>query len=109
MKDLGSVFGNSGTLSEGELVEILASSRDVTVQKIRSPRSNIPSKLYDQEENEFVIIVRGCAELEVWSSDYGNKRVVMRKGDYFNIPAHLKHRVAKTRRDTTWLAVFYKK
>ena len=33
----------------------------------------------------------------------------LKNGDYYNIPAHLKHRVAWTQDDveTIWLAVFY--
>lgn len=35
------------------------------------------------------------------------KKIKMRRGDYINIPAHLKHRIDKTSKKTIWLVVFY--
>ena len=60
---------------------------------------------YDQETNEFVILLKGFAELEF---EDGNI-ISMNQGDYIVIPAHAKHRVIKTAADqkTFWLAVHY--
>lgn len=59
---------------------------------------------YDQDENEFVLILDGKAILE-----FEEKEVVLQKGDCFDIKAHIKHRVKYTSKDkpTVWLAVFY--
>ncbi|MPW29336.1 cupin domain-containing protein [Agarivorans sp. B2Z047] len=61
---------------------------------------------YDQEENEWVSVLEGSAVIEF---DNG-QRVVLGKGDYLNIPAHQKHRVAETAENvaTIWLVIFYK-
>lgn len=61
---------------------------------------------YDQTENEWVIVLAGCGTILFEdSSEY-----TLSKGDYINIPAHVKHRVIKTdpNKITIWLAVFYK-
>lgn len=59
---------------------------------------------YDQDENEFVMLVEGYAILE-----FEDKEIEMMKGDFLEIPKHCKHRVAmtSTTEPTIWLAVFY--
>ena len=59
---------------------------------------------YDQDENEFVMILEGYAILE-----FEDKRIEMAKGDFLEIPAHCRHRIALTSptEPTIWLAVFY--
>jgi cupin 2 domain-containing protein len=51
-----------------------------------------------------VIVLKGAARLE-----FEDGTLEMRPGDYVNIPAHKKHRVAWTTPDepTIWLAVHY--
>ena len=61
---------------------------------------------YDQDENEFVILLEGNAEIE-----FEEKRVVsLKKGDYIIIPSHDRHRVIKTSSnpDCVWLCFFFK-
>ncbi len=59
---------------------------------------------YDQNENEFILILEGFAILE-----FEDKQIELNKGDYLNIPSHRKHRVKYTCEDnpTIWLAIFY--
>ncbi len=59
---------------------------------------------YEQKENEFVLLLEGFAILE-----FEYKEVILKKGDYLNIPAYIKHRVKYTCEDnpTLWLAIFY--
>lgn len=60
---------------------------------------------YDQDENEWVVVLRGAGTVE-----YEDGRVfAMRPGDYINIPAHARHRVTWTTPEepTVWLALFY--
>jgi len=84
-------------------------------------------KWYNQNKNEFVMILKGSAELlffpdkkypndtkqEILHNDtkqeilHKGHKIKMKTGDYINIPAHLKHRVDKTSKKTIWLAVFY--
>lgn len=62
---------------------------------------------YDQEENEWVILLQGSAALRFEGKE---EPVILRPGDYIRIPQHYKHRVEWTEPDceTVWLAVHYK-
>ena len=89
-----------------ELFETLVQSEAVHVERIVSSGHATPSGgWYDQERNEFVLLVQGAARLE-FAEGY---EVEMEPGDWLNIPAHRKHRVAWTDPDhvTVWLAVHY--
>ena len=59
---------------------------------------------YDQDENEWVIVLTGTARLR-----FEEETVEMKPGDFVNIPSHRKHRVEWTTPGelTIWLAVFY--
>jgi len=61
---------------------------------------------YDQDENEWVVVIKGAGELTFESGE----KVKLTPGDYINIEAHKKHRVTWTDPDeeTVWLAVFYR-
>ncbi len=58
---------------------------------------------YDQAEDEFVLVVAGAARLEFEGSE-----LALTAGDWAEIPAHVRHRVAWTAEDadTVWLAVY---
>lgn len=60
---------------------------------------------YDQPENEWVMVLEGCGTLLF---DDG-REIVLKKGDYVNIPAHVRHKVTHTAAEqpTVWLALFY--
>jgi cupin 2 domain-containing protein len=59
---------------------------------------------YDEPTNEWVLVLQGAAKIE-----FEDETLEMRPGDYIDIPAHKKHRVAWTTPDepTIWLAVHY--
>ena len=59
---------------------------------------------YDQAQTEWVIVLRGEAELEF----EGGNVVRLRSGDYLTIPSHTRHRVRRTDAETFWLAVHVK-
>ena len=89
-----------------ELVEILVQSKQVRVERIVSTGQCSPDGFwYDQEEHEWVLVVKGSAKLLF---DDG-EMVQMNPGDHVLIKAHRKHRVQWTKPDeaTVWLAVFY--
>jgi cupin 2 domain-containing protein len=90
-----------------ELIEKITEGRSVKIERIVSKgHSSPPGFWYDQDKNEFVILIAGRAGLVV----EGRKDpLTMEAGDYINLPAHLKHRVEWTDRhhDTVWLAVHY--
>jgi cupin 2 domain-containing protein len=59
---------------------------------------------YDQDENEWVLLVAGAAKLQ-----FDDETIDMQPGSFVNIPARKRHRVAWTdpEQTTIWLAVFY--
>lgn len=90
----------------GEVFENLISTPSVRIERIVSRGQVAPEHgWFDQEENEWVMVVQGAAEL---TFDNG-KMLRLHPGDYVNIPAHTKHQVSWTQpdSDTVWLAVFY--
>lgn len=91
---------------EEEYVEKLIESNNIKIEKIVSHGHKSPKDFwYDQDQNEFVILIQGEAELLFEDG----KKVKMVKGDYLNIPSHVKHRVewTATGEHTYWIAVFY--
>jgi cupin 2 domain-containing protein len=88
---------------ETEVFELLAGNNAVTIERIVSKGQK--SSWYDQERNEWVMILRGKAVL----SFEDQTSVQLNEGDYINIPSHKKHRVSWTDPDneTIWLAVHY--
>ncbi|SFL18702.1 cupin 2 domain-containing protein [Nitrosomonas aestuarii] len=91
---------------EKEAFETLVSSSVVTIEKIISKGHRSPDGgWYDQEKNEWVLVLKGSAELT-----FADKTLVrLEEGDFIHIPPHKKHRVSWTDpdRETFWLAVHY--
>ena len=89
-----------------ELFEDLVSSDKVKIERIISKGHTSPDfGWYDQEQSEWVIIIAGSAVI-----GFDDKpSVTLNAGDYLNIPAHQKHKVAWTdpNVETIWLAVHY--
>ena len=89
-----------------ELLECLAHDEHARIERIVSKgHSSPPSGWYDQSTNEWVMVIKGQAQL---SFEDGTS-VCLSQGDYINIPAHLKHKVDWTdaETETIWLAVHY--
>lgn len=59
---------------------------------------------YDQEEDEWVLLLRGEAVLEMGDGSL----VGLTAGSHLMIPKHTRHRVERTTRETIWLAIFLK-
>jgi len=90
-----------------ELVDILAEGKNFRLERIVSKGHTSPKGFwYDQVENEFVLLLKGEAEI-LFEDDA--KPVRLSEGDYLNIPTHTKHRVEWTdpNTETVWLALFY--
>jgi len=100
------IFADIPDNLETELFERLAGGGQVTIERIISRGHASPaSGWYDQETSEWVIVLRGEARL----SFEDRASVLLRAGDYLNLPAHRKHRVDWTApdRETVWLTVHY--
>jgi len=90
-----------------EIAETLAASGQVRIERIVSRgQCSPPGFWYDQEQHEWVLLLKGGATLRLAGQD---DPVHLAPGDYLNIPAHVRHRVESTAagEDTVWLAVFY--
>jgi cupin 2 domain-containing protein len=88
-----------------ELIQVLAANGNVRIERIVSHGHSSPDGFwYDQEEHEWVIVLKGTARLQ-----FEDTTVDLNPGDFVNIPAHKKHRVEWTTPDepTIWLAVFF--
>ena len=77
----------------------------IKIEKIVSNGQTSPQNFwYEQEENEFVLVLEGFAILQ-----FEDKDIELKKGDCLNIKAKQKHRVKFTSltEPTIWFAVFY--
>ena len=103
---MNNLFADLPTDLPEELVEVLAENKHVRIERIVSTGQASPDGFwYDQEEAEWVIVLKGEAKLLFEGDD---EPIHMKPGDFVNIPAHRKHRVEWTTPDepTVWLAVF---
>ncbi|MFK8111341.1 MAG: cupin domain-containing protein [Rubripirellula sp.] len=101
------LFSNLPDKIDQELVDLLASSEHVRVERIVSTGQSSPDGFwYDQAETEWVIVLRGEATLKFQDDD---DPISMQVGDHLTIAPHRKHRVESTSPDepTVWLAVFF--
>lgn len=97
------IFSSIPEKIEQEIHERFLASDSVTIEKIVSKGQESP--WLDQSNNEWVMVIKGNATL-VFADQ---SAVQLTAGDFINIPAHTKHRVAWTDPDTEtiWLAVHY--
>ncbi|MFC1867106.1 cupin domain-containing protein [Thermodesulfobacteriota bacterium] len=90
-----------------ELVEIISGTSGIRIERIVSRGHSSPEEFwYDQDRNEYVILLKGKAGLVFENRD---DITIMQPGDYMIIPAHVRHRVEWTdpEKDTVWLAIHY--
>ncbi|NLJ28346.1 MAG: DUF1255 family protein [Deltaproteobacteria bacterium] len=92
---------------ENECFESLIQTREVKIERIISLGHASPEGYwYDQQQNEWVLVIKGRARLRFEGSD---TMISLEAGDYINIPSHRRHRVEWTdpAEETIWLAVHY--
>jgi cupin 2 domain-containing protein len=100
------IFKLPEQLPPAELFETLWHNDQISIKRIISTGQVTPAgEWYDQEQNEWLIVLQGSAEL----SYEDNSRIKLIKGDYLLIPAHQKHRVeyTSTAPPCIWLTVFF--
>lgn len=87
-----------------EVIQVLAESKALRIERIVSNgQASPPDFWYDQEQDEWVVLLKGAATLSF--EDGATQQ--MRIGDYLLIPAHLRHRVFDVSRDAVWLAIHF--
>jgi len=102
------LFGGIPSSRPDELVETLLETGAFRLERIVSiGHATPPGEWYDQERDEWVIVLSGRAGLRFADRD---DVVEMRPGDHLVIPAHLRHRVEWTEpgQPTVWLALHYR-
>lgn len=109
--DNNNLFANIPDDLSEEFFEDIVKSNNVRIERIISNGQTSPeSGWYDQNQNEWVIVIKGRAQLTFLNEAFENNKVVdLGPGDYLNIPSHTKHKVSytETSQPTIWLAVFY--
>jgi len=102
------LFNSITTSLQNELVQTLAESGSVRIERIVSDSHATPQgEWYDQAWDEWVLLVSGGAALRFESNA---ALVNLLPGDYILIPAGCRHRVESTdsTQKTVWLAVHFK-
>jgi cupin 2 domain-containing protein len=90
-----------------EIIETIISSEKMSIERIISKGHRSSEGFwYNQEKNEWVILLKGAARIRIENQD---ESVNMKPGDHIHIPAHCRHRIEWTDPDRTtiWIAVFY--
>lgn len=93
---------------KGEFFETIYSQGNIKIERIVSLGHSSPDGFwYDQEEYEWVVLLRGKAKLKFYEE---GKIIELNPGDGILIAPHQKHRVEWTDPygPTIWLAVFFK-
>lgn len=101
------LFSNIPQKISDEIFDAIIQTKNIIIERIISKGHASPKDFwYDQEKNEWVIVLKGHARLRFEEED---EIVEMKPGDYINILAHCKHRVEWTDPDeeTIWLAAYY--
>jgi len=95
----GSLFEEVATPVGGERFDRLGAVGGVRIERIVS--SDRPEDgIYDQAHDEWVLLVRGEATLEI-----AGVSATLHEGEYLFIPRHTPHRVLTTRAGSIWLAL----
>jgi cupin 2 domain-containing protein len=99
------IFSNLPEVLDSEQFLTLFQNAFAKIERIVShSHSSPPGFWYDQDEDEWLVVLRGSATLE-----FTNEEVVdLKAGDCLTIARRSKHRVARTSEETIWLAVFTK-
>jgi len=100
------IFENIPKQLKEELFEELLLKDALKIERIVSyGHTTSEFEWYEQSGGEWVILLQGEAVISFENED----DILLRAGDYLNIPALKKHRVSwsKPQEETIWLAVHY--
>lgn len=104
--NIRNIFSGIQKQAPDEIVETILQAHQFKIERIISRgHATTEGEWYDQDKNEWVLVLKGSAGLLF----EGGKTVLLKTGDYINIPAHQKHRVEWTEpeKETIWLTVHY--
>ncbi len=91
--------------SDKEIIEKFIEKDGIRIERIASFSDRSEGGFYyDQEEYEFVVLIKGKAQLF-----FENKgKFDLKAGDWLIIEPHERHRVEYTSKDALWLCVFFR-
>lgn len=82
---------------------LLSGNSDLRMERIISHGHSTPEgRWYDQDQDEWVAILRGEARIEFEDG----RKISLAEGDTLFLPKRQRHRVAYTSAPCVWLAVF---
>ena len=103
---LGNIFDSIPDNLDEEVFDLLLQNNQIKIERIISKGQSSPkSGWYNQDKNEWVIVLKGEAVISFEHEENVNLKV----GSYLHIPAHTKHKVIWTdpETETIWLAITY--
>lgn len=105
--DINNIFKNIPPVLTHELFENIVENASFRLERIVSMAHATPQgEWYDQEGNEWVMLLSGAAALRL---EDGDQLIVLEPGDHILLPARCRHRVEWTApdRESVWLALHY--
>ena len=96
----------SSDLPEEQLSTLLQTENFRLGRIVSTGQTTSEGEWYDQEENEWVLVLQGSAEIRF---EEGDVTRTLSPGEYLQISAHVRHRVEWTDPDqpTIWLVLHY--
>jgi len=107
MLSVKNLFADIPGVMPEEVCNEIVRSKDIRIERIVSlGQASPPGFWYDQESDEWVLLVKGSAVLGFPDG----REIVLTPGDHLLIPRHVRHRVERTapEGETIWLAVHYR-
>jgi cupin 2 domain-containing protein len=104
--EVGNLFSGIPAPGGNEWLQVLLQTSGCQVERIVSRgHTTPPGQWYDQETDEWVVLLSGAARLRL-----EEKELEMKPGDWVFLPARLRHRVEWTdpQVDSVWLAIHLK-
>jgi cupin 2 domain-containing protein len=102
------IFADIPNVIPEEIFETIIEKESFRLERIVSDgQLTAEDEWYDEDENEWFILLKGSAGFLL----EGDKEpLLLKPGDYLNLPAHRRHKVIWTDADekTIWLALHYK-
>jgi cupin 2 domain-containing protein len=103
----GNIFGDLPSHAPEEFFETVLQAAGFRMERIVSMGHATPAgEWYDQEADEWVLLVRGSAGLRIEGEE---EILTLRPGDHLLLPARMRHRVEWTdsATATVWLALHF--
>jgi cupin 2 domain-containing protein len=99
------IFAGAFQPGSAEDFSTLLETEQVKIERIVSHgQASPPDFWYDQPDDEWVLLLRGAATLELEQTGI----IELVTGSYLHLPKRLRHRVVSTSEDAVWLAVHIK-